>query len=322
MTTTNNSPTPIADAPRASTGTNIETDGRVSSRVSVIDVTSLDAVIDLRATSPADRYREAHDDSALLLRELRAELPNVAFEEGNGVVGVFAHGESRYGDIVRAVEIDQGWGDMPTYMDGYEHASVFFLWFDNSAGGQRDLVHCGRLLRGDLLASTSCGSQVVDTALAHLDAPVTVDEVLTFHQIADIRSCWDIVSSISLNSRGVTRTPYGLLSFRMGLDLLAAHDVPKAFSWINPLTQRSFRRLAMPATQLCGRTIPAPQIDGYEYNEGFFAGCQDVIESRAGLMNTRHKAGSYVATARDWPLSFVSLDDSIMNTTLAARLDA
>ncbi len=299
-----------------------EMNHRVPSHVSVIDLTLPGAVIDLRAASPAERYREARDDMAMLLGELRAELPNDAFEAGNGVVGVFAHGESRYGDIVRAVEIDQGWGDMPTYMDGYEHASVFFLWFDNSADGERELVHCGRLLRGDLLSSTSCGSQVVDTALAHVDAQVTVDEVLAFHQIADIRSCWDIVSSISLNSRRVTRTPYGLLSFRMGLDLLAAHDVPKAFSWINPLTQRSFRRLSMPATQLCGRTIPAPKIDGYEYNEGFFAGCQDVIESRSGLMNTRHKTGSYVATARDWPLSFVSLDDSIMNTTLAERLDA
>ena len=289
---------------------------QVASRITVIDITSSEAVIDLRAASPQERYREARDDAGFLLKELSAEIPGEAFSAGDGVVGVLAQGESKYGDIVRATELEMGWGDMPTYMDGYEHASVFFFWFDNSIQRTPELAHCGRLLRGDRLPPTSSGSQVVDSALSE----VTVESVRAFHQIADIRRCWDITSSVSLNRRGVTRIPYGLLSFRMGLDLLAAHDAPKAFSWLNPLTQRTFRRLSMPATQLCGRTIAAPQIDGYSYNKSFVAGCQDVVDSRAGLMHTRHEVGSYAATIRDWPMSLVTLDDSIIDSAMATRV--
>jgi hypothetical protein len=289
---------------------------QVPTAMAVIDLTMPELLIDLTESTQVQRYNTALETAPALTEELIDLLPNDCYEFGEGLVCVVAPGESKYGDIVRAWETKMGWGDMPTYMNGYEHASVFTLFIDKDPTGRAELVHCIRQLQGSRLGPESSGSQVIDSA----SFAITADEVRSFYGIDDLHTCWDTTSSVSLNKRGVKRVPYGLLFLRLGLDYMYAHGAPKSFNWINPLTLKSIRRMGFAPDLLCEREIQAPLVDGYEYNERFIAGAQDTVTTRSAILSTHHREGSLAAKVRDWPLSIVSLDHTIISTDLARPL--
>jgi hypothetical protein len=274
-----------------------------SSITKVIDLTDEARLIDLTDDTPfvAGYHRTAEELRALEERIL-SYVPADAVAE-SGLVFVEMSGLSAVSDWFRTSEMNLGWGDMPVWMTGYEHVTRCFAVCDFHADGGPAIVRGFRLGIGALGAGTT-GSQVVDSLLGQ----VTLDEVRAFHQIDDVRACWDVSSFFTVPGRKRTdRHPFGYAPYAyLGIFRRALQcNVPVGFSYTNRLTDESLAKNLIPQVPLAGRDLRAPTIEGYEYNADMKAFVLSAFDGGEMLFDPGHEYSAMIASFRNTPMAHV-----------------
>jgi hypothetical protein len=225
-------------------------------------------VIDLTEPNPYARgYFRTPEQCADLERRI-IELIDPAIIPDSGLVQVMIEGASPLADFNRTLEMSQGWLDMPTYMHGYEHATlaIALVDFDRERPA---ITNGGRIVLGRLTAPYSSGSQVIDALGDRID-PQAVGAELG----ADLRTCMDGTTFIAV--RGLPRSPkfpfgYGLLNFVGFTRLMLAENAPWGFAYVNQESLDFFTKVGLRYQLILGEELQAPLVDGHQYNADFHA---------------------------------------------------
>jgi hypothetical protein len=260
----------------------------------VIDDQNL-PVIDLTSDQPwTAGYHRTSAELAGLEQKLIATIdPELAALSGLVIVEVDP--ASPLVDFGRTKELEFGWEDLPMYMKGYEHAAPgsFLVDFDRPDGPR--IVFAGRSVRGRLLGTESCGSQVIDT-VGHL----TAAEVRSYYGVADLHSCYDITTAYRINGleRSRRHAEYFLHMFMVMMRTIVSEDVPYCMAYMNPMSKHAMERAGLPMMPLCGKEIVAPLVGGHEYNAAFQAIAISVDEVSNTLYNPSHPFSELVEPFR------------------------
>jgi hypothetical protein len=259
-----------------------------SSITKVIDLTDDARLIDLTDDAPfVAGYHRSDRELHTLEQRILGYVPREVVPD-SGLVLVEMSGLSTASDWFRTSEMNLKWGDMPVWMTGYEH-------------GVRCFAVCDFLAEG---GPAITGSQVVDSLLGQ----VTVEEILAFHQIDDIRDGWDVTSFFTVPGRKRNdRHPFGyapyayLVLVRRALECNAV----LGFSFTNGLSDDSLAKNVMATVPLAGRDLRAPVVEGYEYNAEMKAFTLDPFDAGTVLFDPGHERSALVAPFRNTPIAHV-----------------
>ncbi len=274
-----------------------------SSITKIIDLTDDARLIDITTDAPfVAGYHRSDEDLRALENRILGYIPTEVVPD-SGLVLVEMSGLSAASDWFRTSEMKLGWGDMPVWMMGYEHGIRCLALCDVLADGGPAIVRGLRLGVGALGAGTT-GSQVVDSLLDQ----VTVEEVLAFHQIDDIRDCWDVTSFFTVPGRKRNdRHPFGyapyayLVLVRRALQCNAT----LGFSYTNALSDDSLAKNVMATVPLAGRDLRAPVVEGHEYNAEMKAFTLDPFDAGVVLFDPGHERSALMAPFRNTPVAHV-----------------
>lgn len=282
----------------------------------VIDLTSDEAVIDLtRLPGPpagdgfnphTPGYHRTEEECRELERRIISLIPADAVP-ASGVVMMSIDGASPLVDLSRTREMQLGWGDLPTYMHGYEAAATNMMLVDFRRPDGPAIVMAGRLVDGSLTPPTSSGSQVIDS----LSDRISADEVVRWLGRTTLRDCWDVTTFYTVTDLARSeRFPFGYAPLGyVGLCRYAFwKTVPLFFSYVNDATMRSFERVGITWRDVADRELRAPLVDGWEYNSSFKAVVQSIIDLSLPLFDPDHVFNPIVETYRAMDLPTVVVE--------------
>ena len=274
-----------------------------SSVTQVIDLTEEARLIDLSVDSPfLAGYHRTAKELATLEQRILSYVPAAAIP-GSGLVFVEMSGLSSVSDWFRTSEMNLGWGDMPVWMIGFEHAARCFALCDFGADDGPAIVRGFRIGIGALGAGRS-GSQVVDSLLSQ----VSVEEICAFHGVDDLRRCWDITSFFTVpGHKRNGRYPFGYAPYAyLGIFRRALQcDMPMGISFTNRLTDDSLAKSMIPTVALAGRDLRAAAVEGYEYNVEMKAFVLPAFDGGAMLFDPGHEHSPMLQAFRNTPMANV-----------------
>ncbi len=274
-----------------------------SSVAQVIDLTEEARLIDLSVDSPfVAGYHRTPEELAILEQRILSYVPVEAIP-ASGLVFVEMSGLSSASDWFRTSEMNLEWGDMPVWMIGFEHAARCFALCDFGAVDGPAIVRGFRVGIGALGAGRT-GSQVVDSLLDQ----VSVEEILAFHGIDDLRRCWDVTSFFTVpGHKRNDRYPFGYAPYAyLGIFRRALQcDMPMGISYTNRLTDDSLAKSMIPSVALAGRDLRAPAVEGYEYNVEMKAFVLPTFDGGAMLFDPGHEYGPMLEPFRNTPMANV-----------------
>lgn len=265
-----------------------------------------DIVVDLTEPNPYTSGYHRSPEQCDRLQHQILELIEPSVVPASGLLYLVIDGTSPLADWNRSLEMRQGWGDMPTYMNGYEHASIAVVVVDFLRSDGPLITQAGRAVRGSHVAAFSCGSQVVDSLSGRVDPA----EVAASLGIESMRSCWDVTTFISVP--GLARSErfpvgYGVMNYLGVTRQALAAGVTHFPCYVNDETRRSFERMGLQAHQILDRDLEAPLVDGYEYNRAFTAAVVPVAEMAATLFGDDHPLAAFIRPFRQLEMPVVEI---------------
>ena len=185
---------------------------------------------------------------------------------GSRVATVLLPTDNPLSDFVRTYEASvfgaEGY-DFCAGMKPYERDSFFLVTVDLET---RVVAHVKRIVRARreriaVQGASLTGIEVVDDRLTATDQfeKVSLLEIMEFHEIVDINSCFNLTSNIQTGRcKPSWDKPYSLISYKAVFKITRLLGIDFIFAYMNRLAIRSLGRVGVEFDKLAGKDFHLP----------------------------------------------------------------